>query len=221
MRSLDGVCGSSYCRRNADSCGIPSRCALTDENAGESDVTAMLLAWSGGDGDAIEALMNAVYAELRRQASRAMNREPDHATLQTTALVHEAYLRLIDQNRVTWKNRSHFFGIAAQIMRRILVDHARSRLADKRGGDQAPVTLTDNDAAARQGDSSPIDVMALHDALERLAQFDDLQARIVEMRYFGGLTIEETAEAIGIGPTTVKAEWAIARAWLRRELGEA
>ncbi len=193
---------------------------MSPEYAGDSDVTAMLLAWSGGDRDAHEALLNAVYAELRRQASRAMNREPEHATLQTTALVHEAYLRLVDQRRVTWKNRSHFFGIAAQIMRRILVDHARGRLADKRGGDQAPVTLTESDAAL-QADASPTDVMALHDALEKLAVFDELQARIVEMRYFGGLTIEETAEAIGIGPTTVKAEWAIARAWLRRELGEA
>ncbi|MEP6833561.1 MAG: sigma-70 family RNA polymerase sigma factor [Gemmatimonas sp.] len=190
------------------------------EDASSLDVTAMLVAWSGGDRDAPESLMNAVYSELHRQASRAMNREPDHATLQATALVHEAYLRLVDQRRVTWRNRSHFFGIAAQLMRRILVDHARGRLADKRGGDQTPVTLTDSGANAVSGADSPIDVMALHDALNRLALLDPDQARIVELRYFGGLTIEETAEAIGIGPTTVKAEWAIARAWLRRELGE-
>ena len=193
---------------------------LSGESADADDVTAMLLAWSGGDHDAPDALMNAVYNELHRQASRAMNREPEHATLQATALVHEAYLRLVDQRRVTWRNRSHFFGIAAQLMRRILVDHARARLADKRGGDQANVTLTDSGANAAHNAESPIDVMALHDALDRLALLDPEQARIVELRYFGGLTIEETAEATGVGPTTVKAEWAIARAWLRRELGE-
>ena len=192
----------------------------SNEAAGDLDVTAMLLAWSGGERDAPDALMNAVYSELHRQAARAMNREPEHATLQATALVHEAYLRLVDQRRVTWRNRSHFFGIAAQLMRRILVDHARGRLADKRGGDQAPVTLTESGANAAHSGESPVDVMALHDALDRLALLDPDQARIVELRYFGGLTIEETAEAIGVGPTTVKAEWAIARAWLRRELGE-
>ena len=183
------------------------------------DVTGILIAWSGGERDSSDVLLNVVYQELHRQASRAMNREPDHATLQATALVHEAYLRLVDQRRVTWKNRAHFFGIAAQLMRRILVDHARGRLADKRGGDAIQVTLTESGAAA-PADQTTMDVIALHDALDRLTAFDPAQARIVELRYFGGLTIEETAVATGVGPTTVKAEWAIARAWLRRELGE-
>ncbi|MEO7997159.1 MAG: sigma-70 family RNA polymerase sigma factor [Gemmatimonadaceae bacterium] len=181
----------------------------------------MLVAWSNGDREAPDDLIKAVYDELHRQASRAMNREPEHATLQATALVHEAYMRLVDQRRVTWKNRAHFFGVSAQLMRRILVDHARARLADKRGGDAVPITLTDSGVAAATSDQSTLDVMALHDALDRLALLDPDQARIVELRYFGGLTIEETAEAIGVGPTTVKAEWAIARAWLRRELGDA
>lgn len=194
---------------------------MSSQNAAVPDVTAMLLAWSDGERDASEQLMKAVYDELHRQASRAMNREPEHATLQATALVHEAYLRLVDQRRVSWKNRAHFFGVAAQLMRRILVDHARSRLADKRGGDAAHVTLTDNGVGAVPADQSTVDVMALHDALDRLTLLDPEQARIVELRYFGGLTIEETAVAIGAGPTTVKAEWAIARAWLRRELGDA
>ncbi len=191
------------------------------QNTATPDVTAILLAWSNGDRGASDELLNAVYAELRRQAGRAMMREPDDITLQPTALVHEAYLRLIDQKRVTWRNRSHFFGVAAQFMRRILVDHARGRLADKRGGGQTPVTLTDSGAASTPSDSSAVDVVALNDALERLATIDPAQARIVELRYFGGLTIEETAEAVGVSQTTVKSEWAIARAWLRRELSDA
>jgi RNA polymerase sigma-70 factor, ECF subfamily len=185
------------------------------------DVTAMLQAWSDGDRQAPDALLGAVYEELHRQAARAMGRESEGNTLQATALVHEAYLRLIDQRRVSWRNRSHFFGISAQLMRRILVDHARGRLTDKRGGGQTPVTLTASGAAASPADDSAVDVMALHEALERLAVLDPDQARIVELRYFGGLTIEETAEATGVSQTTVKSEWAIARAWLRRELTDA
>ena len=180
------------------------------------DVTDLLLAWSAGDTAAGDALLDAVYDELHRQASRAMRREPADATLQTTGLVHEAYLRLVDQRRVEWRNRAHFFGVAAGMMRRILIDHARARLADKRGGGRAHVTLTDDGVAASAGDA--LEILALHEALERLAALDPEQARIVELRYFGGLTIEETAEATGVSATTVKAEWAIARAWLRREL---
>jgi RNA polymerase sigma factor (TIGR02999 family) len=180
------------------------------------DVTQLLLAWSSGDRSSANQLLDVVYDELRRQAGRAMRRESDNATLQATALVHEAYLRLVDQRRVQWRNRAHFFGIAAQLMRRILVDHARARLADKRGGGRAQVTLEDADAAAP--DRSP-DVLALDEALERLAALDPDQARLIELRYFGGLTIEETAEALDVSPTTVKSEWALARAWLRRELG--
>lgn len=181
----------------------------------------MLLAWSGQQADAPEALLRAVYDDLHRQAARAMSRENEGSTLQATALVHEAYLRLVDQRQSNWRNRSHFFGISAQLMRRILVDHARGRLAGKRGGGQTPVSLNENGLASPIEDDSAVDVVSLHEALERFALFDPDQARIVELRYFGGLTIEETAEVTGVSKTTVKSEWAIARAWLRRELTDA
>jgi RNA polymerase sigma-70 factor (ECF subfamily) len=180
------------------------------------DVTALLLAWRAGDASAAERLLPMVYDELHRQAARAMWREDAAHTLQATALVNEAYLRLVDQRRVEWKSRAHFFGIAAQAMRRVLVDHARGRLAEKRGGTMQRVTLGDAGAAA-SGDAD-LDVLALHDALERLAAIDPDQARLVELRYFGGLGIEETADALGVSGATVKREWAVARAWLRREL---
>ena len=182
------------------------------------DVTPLLLAWGAGDQSAGERLLPAVYAELRRQAARAMRRESSEHTLQATALVHEAYLRLVDQRRVVWRSRAHFFGVAAQVMRRILVDHARERRAAKRGGGLPPLALGDADAAAAPAAEQGVDVLALHEALERLAALDPDQARLVELRYFGGLSIEETAEALGVSPATVKREWAIARAWLRREL---
>lgn len=184
-----------------------------------SDVTQLLLAWASGDRSAEGELLPAVYAELHRQASRAMRREHAEHTLQATALVHEAYLRLVDQRRVQWHNRAHFFGIAAQLMRRVLVDHARQRHAAKRGGGATQVTLGDADqpAGAHAG-GDVLDVLALHDALERLAVLDPEQARLVELRYFGGMNIDETAEALGVSPATVKREWATARAWLRREL---
>ena len=182
------------------------------------DVTQLLLGWSVGDRSAGDGLMAAVYDELHRQAARAMGREtPDH-TLQATALVSEAYLRLIDQRRVQWRNRAHFFGVAAQLMRRILVDHARGRHAAKRGGGLRQLTLGDADSAREMPDDSGVDVLVLNEALERLATIDPQQARIVELRYFGGMTIEDTAEALDVSPATVKREWAIARAWLRREL---
>ena len=190
------------------------------ESPPPADVTALLLAWGAGDGSAAERLLPAVYDELRRQAERAMRREGEH-TLQATALVHEAYLRLVDQRRVEWRNRAHFFGIAAQMMRRVLVDHARARLSHKRGGGAQVVMLSDADVATPSGDADALDVLALHEALERLAALDADQARVVELRYFGGLSIEETAEALSVSPATVKREWAVARAWLRRELGDA
>lgn len=146
-----------------------------------------------------------------------MRRENDEHTLQATALVNEAYLRLVDQSRVEWKNRAHFFGVAAQVMRRILVDHARSRLADKRGAGAKRLTLDDANVGAPE-EAGGIDVLDLHEALERLAVLDQTQARVVELRYFSGLNIEETAEALDISPATVKREWSVARAWLRREL---
>ena len=187
--------------------------------ASPPDVTQLLRDWSHGDRSAGEGLMAAVYAELHQQAARAMGRETPEHTLQATALVSEAYLRLIDQSRVQWRNRAHFFGVAAQLMRRILVDHARGRLAAKRGGGARQLTLDDADPVGASPNDEAVDVLALHEALERLAALDPGQARIVELRYFGGMTIEDTAEALGLSPATIKREWAVARAWLRRELG--
>jgi RNA polymerase sigma factor (TIGR02999 family) len=193
--------------------------ATDDSDKPAPDVTGLLLAWSTGDASAGERLLAAIYDELHRQAARAMRREGDAHTLQPTAVVHEAYLRLVDQRRVEWRSRAHFFGVAAQMMRRVLVDHARARLADKRGGALQRVTL--GNVGAGPSSDGELDVLALHDALERLAMLDPDQARLVELRYFGGLGIEDTAEALGVSPATVKREWAVARAWLRRELGGA
>ena len=183
-----------------------------------SDITGLLIAWSKGDESAAAMLMPAINADLHRQAARAMRREGDEHTLQATALVHEAYLRLVDQRRVSWQNRSQFFGVAAQAMRRVLVDHARAQHAEKRGGHKQQITLSDADAALAAGDDHGVELLALHDALDRLAALDPHQARLVELRYFGGLNIDETAQALGVSPATVKREWATARAWLRREL---
>ena len=185
-----------------------------------SDVTQLLLAWRRGDASVGDELLSSIYEELRRQAARAMRREAPEHTLQATALVHEAYLKLIDQRHVEWRNRAHFFGVAGQVMRRILVDHARGRDAAKRGGGVARLTLGDADAAAHGSDDDAVDVLVLHEALEKLSSLDPQQARLVELRYFTGLNIEETAEALGVSPATVKREWVVARAWLRRELGE-
>ena len=183
------------------------------------EVTGLLLAWRGGDRLAHERLITVVQAELHRLASRAMRREGTGHTLQATALVNEAYLRLIDQERVEWRNRAHFYGVAAQLMRRILVDNARERHAAKRGGGARAVSLADVEASVANGwPDDADDILALHDALERLASFDSLLARIVELRYFAGLRLHETAEALGISTSTVKREWTIARGWLKREL---
>lgn len=177
------------------------------------EITELLQALEAGAPDAVDRLIPLVYEELRLLASGYLRSErPDH-TLQTTGLVHEAYLRLVDQRRTTWKNRSHFFGIAAQAMRRILVDHARRRRSVKRDGGR-PITL---DEEARGRDDQ--DILDVDEALGRLARLDERQARIVELRYFAGLTIEETAQALEISPATVKREWMSARAWLQRELG--
>ena len=159
--------------------------------------------------------MPVVYAELKSLAAGYLRVERADHTLQTTGLVHEAYLRLVDQSRVTWKNRGHFFGIAAQSMRRILVDHARKRHAGKRDGGQ-PITLDDELASLS---TSTDEVLAVDEALGRLAVLDERQARIVELRYFTGLSIEETADALSISPATVKRDWTSAKAWLQRELG--
>lgn len=190
---------------------------MTDKAPQNAEITQLLIAWSDGRLEALEDLMPIVYADLRRVAAGYMRREAAGHALQPTALVHEAYVRLVDQKRVKWRNRAHFFGVAAGLMRRILVDSARRRRADKRGGGWERVTLAD-EAAADSHTAKEIDVLALHEALERLAAFDPQQERIVELRYFGGLTIEETAEVLGISAATVAREWRIAKAWLRADL---
>jgi RNA polymerase sigma factor (TIGR02999 family) len=184
--------------------------------ASSTDVTGLLARWSNGDAEALQRLVPLVYAECRRIASQQLRHERHEHTLDPTALVHELYLRLVDQQRATWENRAHFFGVAAQLMRRILVDHARARHAEKRGGSAVFVSLT---AAADTGDDSRIaDVLAIDDALERLAAVDAEQVRIIELRFFAGLTVEETAHVLGRSPRTVKREWRLAKAWLYREL---
>ena len=192
------------------------------QSPGPSDVTALLLAWADGDRAALDALLPALYADLHAQATRALRREADGHTLQPTALVHEAYLRLVGQQRLRWQGRTHFFGVAARCMRQILVDHARARRAAKRGGGAPAVTLADADAVERAhpaaADDAGIDVLALDAALTRLAALDPEQARLVELRFFAGLTIDATAAALGVSAATVSREWAVARRWLQREL---
>jgi len=193
---------------------------MSDEDAGpppQGEVTRLLLAWNQGDQSAIERLMPLVYDELRRLAERHFRRERVGHTLQPTAVVHEAYFRLVDQTRVTWKNRGHFFAVASQAMRRILVDYARARAADKRGGGEVRVTLASAEASPEP--SGELDLLALDEALTRLKGLDGAQAQIVELRFFGGLSIEETAEALETSPSSVKREFRSAKAWLFRELG--
>jgi RNA polymerase sigma factor (TIGR02999 family) len=179
-------------------------------------VTELLRAWGAGDAGASEALVPLVYAELRRQARRALRREREGHTLQATALVHEAWLRLDGQHDVPWESRTQFLAVAAQMMRRVLVDHARTRRALKRGGGGTHVTLGHADHAIAAPDQ--VDVLALDDALARLAILDPRKARLVELRYFAGLSIPEAAAALGVSLATVGREWAVARMWLRREL---
>lgn len=181
------------------------------------DVTRMLVDWSNGDQAALDKLLPLVNAELRQLARRYMRRESPGHTLQTSALVNEAYLRLIDQKHVQWQNRAHFFGIAAQLMRRILIDHARSHHYAKRGGGAIKVSL---DEAAAVTEARAVELLAVDEALERLMAMDARKGRIVELRFFGGLTEEETAEVLGISTPTVQREWRAAKAWLRRMLME-
>jgi len=182
------------------------------------DVTELLVQWSNGNEAALERLMPLVYEECRRIAGRQMRGERDDHTLTPTALVNELYLRLVDQRRPTWSNRAQFFGIAAQLMRRVLVDHARARLAEKRDGGRLMVSL---EAADEPTTTSPItDVLAIDDALRLLGRVDPDQQRIVELRFFAGMTVEETAHVLGRSPRTVKREWQLAKAWLFRPLSE-
>lgn len=180
-----------------------------------SEVTRTFLRWREGDASALDALLPLVYDEMRRLAASYLRAERDGHTLQPTALAHEAYLRLIDQRSVTWQNRAHFMGIAAQAMRRILADHARRHRALKRGGDAARVSLTDAEIPA---DPREVEIQELDTALEDLAKLEPRQARVVELRFFGGLSIEETAEVLAVSPATVKRDWTVACAWLHREL---
>ena len=181
------------------------------------DITQMLIDWSNGDRAALDRLIPVVYAELRRQAARHLRRERAGHSLQTTSLIHEAYLRLVDQREVRWQNRAHFFAVASQLMHRILVDHARRRHRAKRGGSAARLPL--EEALVIAAEKSDVDLLALDEALERLAAIDPRQSRIVELRFFSGLSIEETAEVLGVSPATVKNDWNVAKVWLRREMG--
>lgn len=181
------------------------------------EVTGLLLDWNNGQAEALERLMPLVYDELRHIAARYLRKERQDHTLQTTALVHEAYIRLIDQNQANWQNRAQFFGVAAQMMRRILVDHARGHQADKRGGGAAKLSL---DEAIEIADQKEVDLIALDDALNQLAQLDEQQCRVVELRFFAGLTVEEVAEVMKLSPATIKREWSMAKAWLHRELSK-
>src|SRR6185503_13165524 len=176
-------------------------------------VTQLLVAWGSGDQAARDELMPLVYEELRRLAHRVMSRERPGHTLQTSALLNEAYLRLVDQKNIHWQDRAHFFGIAARLMRQVLVDYARKRSYAKRGGDARRVSL---DEAMIASDERAADVVALDDALKSLAEIDPRQSQIVELRFFGGLSIEETAEVLAVSPGTVMRDWTLAKAWLRR-----
>jgi RNA polymerase sigma factor (TIGR02999 family) len=183
--------------------------------ASPNDVTQLLVDWGKGDPKALDGLMPLVYDELHRIASRYLRRERQGHTLQTTALINEAYMRIVDQDRVNWQSRAHFFGVAAQMMRRILVDHARSHLYAKRGGGAQKLSLDEAIATPQERD---LDLVALDEALTTLAEIDPQQGRIIELRFFGGLTIEETAEVLSISPATVKRDWNMAKAWLYGEI---
>jgi RNA polymerase sigma factor (TIGR02999 family) len=188
-----------------------------DEPIGAAHITHLLHEWKGGNREALERLVPLVYNELHTLAARQLNREWRHDRLETTVVVNEAYLKLFGQREIDWQNRGHFFAIAAQLMRRILVDHARQRLRQKRGGGGVPLEL--DEGLVAPGDAvDAVDALDLDRALQKLEELDPDQGRIVEMRFFGGLTIDETAAALGVSPATVKREWAVAKGWLYREL---
>ena len=188
---------------------------LVDETPNE--ITEQLIAWSKGDEAALDALIPAVYQELRRMANYYLRGENAGHSLQPTALVHEAYLRLIDQTKVDWQNRAHFFGVAAQMMRRILVDHAKAKHRAKRGGTATKVSL---DETVNLSDERAAELVALDDALKVLDELDERKSRIVELRYFGGLTVDETAQVLGVSDKTVMRDWSLAKAWLYQQLSQ-
>lgn len=190
---------------------------MAEKRAQTHDLTQLLVDWSNGDRAALDKLMPLIDEELRRLAHRYMRHERAGHTLQTTALVNEAFLRLVNRKNLQWQNRAHFFGIAAQLMRTILVDHARSHASAKRGGGARKLELNEALVVSQQKAS---EVIALDDALNQLALIDPRQSRIVELRFFGGLTVEETAEVLHVSPVTIKREWSTAKAWLYRELAD-
>ena len=203
----------SYETRCANRRRFPSR--ADDRILRVPDVTALLLSWRQGDPAALDRLVPLVYDELRRVARRNLRREqPGHA-LQATALVHEVYLRLVDVNQLTLKNRTHFFAVAAKLMRQVLVDHARRQHANKRGGG---ITMMSLDGVSPAAQPASVDLLALDQALTALASVDARQSQVVELRFFAGLNIDEAAEALGVSPATVEREWALAKAWLYRQL---
>ena len=179
-------------------------------------ITLLLNKWRLGDSDAFEEVMQYVYNDLRRRANAYLRNERPGHTLQPTGLVHEAFIKLVDKQEIDWQDRNHFYAVAAQAMRRVLVDHARGRSRDKRGGKNEDLPL--DDASPLPAVSPKIDLLALDEALAHLASFDERQAQVVELKYFGGMTLDETAEILGISPVTVKRDWQIARAWLRSQL---
>lgn len=181
------------------------------------EISELLQAWSNGESGAADEIMPLVYGELRRQARRYLRRERANHTLQSTALVHEAYIRLVGQRDVTWQNRAHFFGIAAEMMRRILVNYALRAACEKRGGEAVTIAI-DGGTLQIADRAADVNLVELDEALDRLAALDARQAKVVELKYFGGLSIEETAEVLGVSNATVKREWNIARTWLRAEL---
>ena len=203
------------CSQNDPSRVVTVSIVLMDSgNPASAVVTELLSAWSHGDSGALDRLTPLVYSELQQLARAQLRRERNNHTLDTSGLVHEAFLRLVDQNRVEWRERAQFFAVAARLMRRVLIDHARRRHAARRDA-RLRVTVTDVEAPQRPHNE---DLLALDEALTRLAQLDPRQTQLVELRYFAGMTVSEAAEALGISPATVKREWTVARAWLRREL---
>jgi RNA polymerase sigma factor (TIGR02999 family) len=188
----------------------------SDGSLSQNDVTQWLAACKGGDREALEGLLPLLYDELHRQAVRAFNRERAGHTLQPTALVNEVYLRLVNQDQTKWQNRAQFLGVAAQMMRRILVSHARARRAAKRGGGETRITLNEGLAAAPERD---VNLLAVDEALTRLEAIDPEKSRMVELRFFSGLSVEETAEVMGVSPRTIDRQWQTAKAWLHREIG--
>jgi RNA polymerase sigma factor (TIGR02999 family) len=191
---------------------------MSDPIPSPAEITQILQTWRHGSREALERLIPLVHRELSALASRQLAREWRHGRLQTTSVVNEAYMKLFDQRDVDWQNRGHFFAIAAQVMRRILVDHARRQLREKRGGGAVHVALEDAAAVPQDTPVDAVDTLALNVALEKLEQLDPDQARVVELRFFGGLTVDETAAVLAVSPATIKREWAMAKSWLYREL---